>query len=264
MRRFCVLYFIFFIWAAELKAQQPDYIVSSGLNVTTLTANSDTTDTSEIPQGIIYVRKATIIPYVQVQYKYYLAHVNMVKVNRPVENGIEGYVETENVPVFDSSVYSRLLKRQYPKKAESPLLSKMFVENMKYLYSANDTPRVDTMVIGLWIDANGKIRHVLDDPEYTLKMPDQMVNELTRASQTLSGKMWGEKGGYFQRKRMFRPAPLVLESYYCEMFVIVSSYPMTVEQKISRYAPFDYPLNSPPTDEQQKASKEKNDAIPKR
>jgi hypothetical protein len=262
MKRFGILYFIFFIGALEMYAQQPDYMVASGLNVTAMTANSDTTDTSEIPQGIIYVRKATIIPYVQVQYKYYLAHVNMVKVNRI---GASGYEETENVPTFDSTVYSRLLKRQYPKKAEGPLLSKMFVENMKYLYSASDTPRADTMVIGLWIDANGKIRYVLDDPEYTLQMPDQMVNELTRASQKLYGTMWGEKGGYFQRKKMFRPAPLVLESYYCEMFVIVSSYPMTVEQKISRYAPFDYPLNSPPTDAQQKASKEKNDKVtPKR
>jgi hypothetical protein len=98
-----------------------------------------------------------------------------------------------------------------------------------------------------------------------LQMPDQVVNELTRASQLLTGLVWGERGGYYQgRKKMFRPATLVLESYYCEVFVIVSSYPLTQEQKIAHYAAFDYPLNSPPTDEQQKASKEKNTANPKR
>jgi hypothetical protein len=54
----------------------------------------------------------------------------------------------------------------------------------------------------------------------------------------------------------------MLESYYCEVFVIVSSYPLTQEQKITRYAAFDYPLNSPPVDGQQKASMEKNGMTP--
>ena len=220
---------------------------------------SSQNDTSEIPQGVIYVRKPTIIPYVKVEYNYYLSRVSMVKVNVPVNNGIEGAVETDNVPVFDSFAYSPKIKRVYPKQKEL-LLSKMFVENLTYLYNANDTPRVDTIVIGLWIDRSGKIKRVMDDPEYTLKMPEQMVKELTRASQKLSGETWGDKGGYYEKKKRFRPQALVIEHYYCEIFVIVSSYPLTEEQKITRYSAWDYPLNSPPLDEQQRASKEKNDA----
>ena len=256
MKTFSILFLFFFV--GELSAQQ---LTDSGLTASSATTfKMDTSDTSgEIPQGVIYVRKSNIIPYIKVEYKYYLSRVNMVKIDRPVENGIEGYYETDNVPVFDSAVYSRTLKRLYPKKTQAPLLSKLFVENMKYLYSASDTPRVDTMVIGMWIDDRGKIRRVLDDPEYTLKMPEQMVKELTRASQMVSGTMWGERGGYFQKKKkIFSRPTLMIQSYYCEVFVMVSSFPLTEEQKVTRYAAFDYPLNSPPVDEQQKASMEKN------
>ncbi|MDQ3108670.1 MAG: hypothetical protein M3R17_02150 [Bacteroidota bacterium] len=217
-------------------------------------------DTAEIPEGVIYVRKSAIIPYVKIEYKYYLSQVHTVEVLVPVDNGIDGNVERKRVPVFDSSHYSPKLERVYPKE-HGLLLSKMFIENMTYRYNENDTPRVDTMVIGMWIDKKGGVKQVLDDPEYTLQMPDQMVKELTWASQSV--KEWGAAGGYYEKKKFLRKAPLIFESYYCEVFVIVSSYPLTVEQKLTRYAPFDYPLNSPPLDEQQKASGEKNAAVPK-
>lgn len=245
------LFFAIWIIVPQLSAQQfGDTTPGAGIISAEL-------DTVEIPQGVIYVRKPTIIPYVKVEYKYYLSHVNMVKVNVPANNGIEGAVETDNVPMFDSSVYSKRLERVYPKK-DAELLSKMFVEHLTYLYSPSDTPRVDTMVIGMWINTRGKVQRVMDDPEYTLRMPDKMVAELTRASKKVS--TWGEPGGYYGRKKMFKKAPLILESYYCEVFVIVSTFPLTQEQKITRYSAFDYPLNSPPTDEQQRASKERNDA----
>lgn len=265
MRGIWILFFVLFTGALELSAQLTGYAGAGGPNAGSPRGNADTTDTTEIPQGIIHVKKATIAPYVKVEYKYYLAHVNTVKMEVPVENGVQGNVEMKDVPVFDSTVYSRLIKRQYPRKIKDPLLSKMFVENMKFLYGSGDTMRADTMVLGLWIDNRGRVREVIDDPEYTLNMPEQMVNELTRTSQLLQGAQWGEKGGYYQgRKKMFKQPTLVLESYYCEVFVIVSSYPLTQEQKIAHYAAFDYPLNSPPTDEQQKASKEKNAVEPKR
>ncbi len=214
---------------------------------------------AEIPQGIIYVRKSNIIPYVKVEYKYYLSKVSMVRENKTVTDPIAGnIIEVDNVPVFDSTVYSPKLKRVYPR--ETQLLSKLFVENMNFKFNANDTPRVDTLVIGMWIDSKGRIKRVLDDPEYTFKMSDELVKELTRTSQQIS--IWGDAGGYYEKKKLFRKSPLILESYYCEVFVIVSSYPLLVEQKNSRYAPFDYPLNSPPLDEQQKKSMEKNTNVP--
>jgi hypothetical protein len=231
--------------------------LSASLSATAIV--NDTSDsTGEIPQGVIRVHKPDIKPYVKVEYKYYLSHVNMVKVDRPVDNGIMTDIQTDNVPQFDSNMYSQNLKREYPKKAPD-LFSKMFYDNMKYRYNVSDTPRVDTMVIGMWIDTHGKVKRVLDDPEYTLKMPDEMVNELTRTGMTVTN--WGQPGGFYPKKKLFRKAPLTFESYYVEVFVIVSSYPLTQEQKITQYAPFDYPLNSPPVDEQEKKSIEKNGAV---
>lgn len=233
-------------------------------NLTASLSTAVSSDTSgEIPQGVIYVQKPNIIPYVKVEYKYYLAHVNMVKVERPVDNGVPGNVEVENVPQFDSNMYSQKLQRVYPAKGGNPLLSKMFVENMQYRYNTSDTPRVDTMVMGMWINSRGKVQRVLDDPEYTLQMPEQMAEELTKAGQTVTE--WGQPGGYYPKKKLFRKAPLTRESYYVEVFIIVSSYPLTSEQKITRYAPFDYPLNAPPINEQEKKSAEQNATIePKR
>ncbi|CAN5120715.1 hypothetical protein BH09BAC5_BH09BAC5_07980 [soil metagenome] len=243
------LFFILFFIANEFHAQQAMDSIGK-----VLAQNISSDSINEIPQGVIYVRKSNIIPYIKVEYKYYLSHVTTVKVNRPVENGVEGNVETDNVPVFDSAIYSKKLARAFPK--ENILLSKMFVENMNFRYNPVDTPRVDTMVIGFWINSRGKIQRVLDDPEYTLKMPEQMVNELTKTSQTVSE--WGGAGGYYPKKKRFRKTPLILESYYCEVFVIVSSYPLTKEQRITSYSAFDYPLNSPPINEQQKNSAEIN------
>ena len=272
----------FFLFASALPAQRADrgenkknsitrdsLSLPAGLAKTSdrpapgnLTASPDTNpvlDTSdEIRQGVIYVQKPNIIPYVKVEYKYYLSHVNMVQIDRPVDNGVPGNVERESVPQFDSNMYSQKLQRVYPVKGEDPLLSKMFVDNLQYRYNVSDTPRVDTMVMGMWIDLHGKVKRVLDDPEYTLKMPEQMVKELTNAGQKVVNATWGSAGGYKEKKKLFRKQPLILESYYVEVFIIVSSYPVTQEQKISRYASFDHPLNAPPIDEQEKKSAEQN------
>ncbi|CAN5915176.1 hypothetical protein BH11BAC7_BH11BAC7_20300 [soil metagenome] len=256
MKMLRILLAAFVCFAMALPAQNSFNEIPDVVSIAKIPRDTST----EIPQGIIYVRKSTIIPYVKVEYKYYLSHVNMVRVNIPVDNGVEGNVETDNVPVFDSSVYSKRLVRAFPREKE--LLSKLFVENMMYRYNASDTPRVDTMVIGLWVNTRGKVQRVMDDPEYTLKMSDQLAKELTRTSQLITD--WGDAGGYYGRKKLFKKAPLILESYYCEVFIIVSSYPLTQEQKITRYAPFDYPLNSPPLDEQQKVSGEKNGTLPAR
>src|SRR6187551_429361 len=193
MRTLSFLIFLFLFFAAGIPAQQVAANPTSDSDFKAGVTPKDTSD--EIPQGVIYVRKPNIVPYVKVEYKYYLSRVDLVKVNVPAANGMEGEVEVDEVPRFDSAIYSKRKVRVYPKK-ECQLLSKMFWDNITCFYNASDTPRVDTMVIGLWIDQNGKVRRVLDDPEYTLKMPDQMVKELTRASHLLTGEVWGQKGGY--------------------------------------------------------------------
>lgn len=213
-------------------------------------------DSVEIPQGIIFVQKPHITPFVKVDYKLFLSRVRMQEVLVPVNNGIENYVERDNRPVFDSSIYPKSLERVYPKK--NPVFSKYFVENLDYQYQASDTPRVDTMVIGMWIDRFGKVKRVMPDTDYTGEMPRALVTELAAISWGIND--WGEKGGYKTKKKLFRPSQLVIENYYCEAYVIVSSYPLTDEQKKTgtSYALFDYPLNSPAADAQQQASMDKN------
>lgn len=221
-------------------------------------------DSVEIPQGVIYVRKPHIRPFVKVDYKLYLCRVDPNGLRReiPVTDRNTGFtdIQIETVPLFDSAFYSKKLERTYPQK--SYLFSKYFVENLKYQYQASDTPRVDTMVIGMWIDKSGKIKRAMPDTEYTGNMPRKLVTELAGVSMRMTD--WGEKGGYKTKKKFLRPSQLVIENYYCEFFVIVSSYPVTNEQKKSgtAYALFDYPLNSPPTDEQQRQSMEKNGGLP--
>ncbi|HET6992852.1 MAG TPA: hypothetical protein VFJ43_16070 [Bacteroidia bacterium] len=217
----------------------------------------------EIPQGIIYVRKPHISPFIKVDYNLYLAHVNPRGSQRevPVTDKSTGFtdIQIETIPTFDSTIYSKKLKREYPVSAH--LLSKYYAENMKYEYQENDTPRVDTMVVGMWIDSRGKIKRVLIDTEFTSNMPHQLVDEIAEISYTISD--WGTGGGYLTQKKFLKPSKLVLESYYCEAYIIVSSYPLTKEQKKTgtSYAPFDYPLNSPALDRQQKLSVDENAAL---
>lgn len=271
MKSLRILFFLFLLFSCEVFAQRsrqgekPLMLPMGDSLGTSLSLSADTTkpqltsiasDTGELSVGIIYVRKPHIIPYVKVDYKLYLAHVKMVKVEVPVDNGLQGNVEIDNQPVFDSNAYSKKLKRDYP--VASDPLSKYFVSNMQYQYQSNDTPRVDTMVIGFWIDTRGRIKRALPDTEYVGNMPSALVTELAKTSWTISN--YGAAGGYYTPKKFLRPSKLTYESYYCEAYVIVSSYPLTVEQHENgtAYAPFDFPLNCPAIDPEQKKSLEKN------
>jgi hypothetical protein len=229
-------------------------------NVETLPLDTGAVD-GEIPQGVIYVRKPHITPFVKVDYKYFLSHVieNGYKREVPVTDKNTGFtdMQTEIIPIFDSAAYSKKLKRSYPVSAN--LLSKYYVENMKYQYQENDTPRVDTLFVGMWIDPRGKVKRVLLDTGFT-NMPSELKEQAALISYGISD--WGTGGGYVTPKKFLRPGKLTFASYYCEMYVIVSSYPLTEEQKKTgnSYAPFDYPLNSPPVDKEQQLSVDANAA----
>jgi hypothetical protein len=214
----------------------------------------------DIPQGIIYVKKPHLPVFVKVDYKLFLAHVNPrgAQIQVPVTDKQTGFTDIQMMPVptYDTAVYSPKLKRVYPQKEE--LLSKYFAEGMKFEYQANDTPRVDTMIIGMWIDARGKVRFALPYDMSESKMPPEVIDQINAITATIGE--WGAAGGYMTPKKLFKPSKLVLESYFCELHVIVSSVPLTTEQKKSgaSYSPFDYPLNSPANDKEQERSLNEN------
>src|SRR3954466_432504 len=76
---------------------------------TLLAFNNPVADTdtfsAEIPEGVIYVRKPHINPYVKVDYKLFLSRVSMMTVDVPVGEGI--MPEQTQVPVYDTLAYQR-------------------------------------------------------------------------------------------------------------------------------------------------------------
>ncbi len=204
-------------------------------------------DTGGIRPGVIKVRKPKLTPYVKVEYNLYLANV---KTAETIVTGKDGFPYRKSVPVYDSLRYPENLERMYPKQAV--LLSKFYAENMLYTYPSADTTRIDTMLVGLWIGKNGKIRYIDPDTTYTGDMPELLVAELYAISMSL--EEWGSGGGYKTPKKFLKPSQPVGESYYCEVYIIVSTAPLTEEQRNTgaAWAPFDFPLNSPPMDERQR------------
>ncbi len=252
-----LFFFSVLFFSCDLFSQKQNV----GLDTTQKQLAVNPSDTNDISLGVIFVRKPHINPYVKVNYKFYLVHVDPKKNSQrevQVTDANSGFTDTQiqKIPIFDSSVYSKKLKRDYPAIAQP--LSKYFVENMSFQYQPNDTPRVDTMLVGIWIDARGKVRIVLPDTENVGTMPSKMIAELYRVSTGISE--WGAGGDYRTPKKFLRSSQLIFESYYCEAYVIVSSFPLTVEQKKNgaASAPFDYPLNCPTMDTEQKKSLEKN------
>lgn len=214
--------------------------------------DSPDTPPGTVKPGVIKVRKPSIRPFFKCEYYLTLSRVREVQVEVP---GPDGFPALAKVPAFDSS-YSNRAERLFPKK--TVLFSKLFSEQIQYSYSFDDTMSVDTMVVELWIGRNGKLRWARPDTSYNGTMPRALQTELFFVSRGLTE--WGEGGGYMTPKRFMRKQRPIAENYYCVLYVIVSSKPLTIEQKStgSLYAPFDIPLNSPPDNEQQRNFMENN------
>lgn len=239
-------------------------------------------DTSDVIEGVIVVKKqikngnssgngqdssfhanrqpekiqpTTITPFVKVEYSLFLSDVREV----PVIREVNGQEFRDKVPVFDSAVYrSQEVQPVYPQKSTS--LAKYFSEGIEYKYKISDSLRADTLVVGLWITSTGKIRWAEADTALANTMPKELRNQLEGSANALREWGWGKGGGFNTKRRFLRPSEFRAESYYCELYVIVSGRPLTVEQKTTRvqFAPFDIPLNSPPADIEHRNSVEKN------
>lgn len=199
-------------------------------------------DTPALQQGVIKVRRPSVRPYIKCEYYLTLARVQEVEVLVPAANGLPGQMERTRVPVFDSS-YSQEFPRVYPQKLVH--FSKTLVDAVEFAYPFGDTSSVDTMIVEMWIARNGKIRWKNVDTTLASSMPRQLELELYTAINGMSD--WGQGGGYLTPKRFLRKQKRIAENYYCVMYVIASSKPLTNQQRVSgsRYALFDIPLNTP-------------------
>jgi hypothetical protein len=211
-------------------------------------------DTKPVAQGVIKVRRPVIRPYFKCEYYLTLASVKMVEIE---VTGPDGYPLRKPVPVFDSS-YSSANERVYPQKDNH--FSRQLVDTIDFAYSFEDTAKCDTMLVEMWIGTNGKVKW--KDTAYTDDMPAELRAELYTYAMSISD--WGQGGGFKEPKKFMRKQRRMAENYYCMLYIIASSKPLTTEQRHTgmRWAPFDIPLNSPPGDEQQKDFIEGNRAKP--
>lgn len=203
---------------------------------------------SNVKQGVIKVRKPSVRPYFKCEYYLTLANVHEVETEVPSPSGFG--VEIDRVPIFDSSIYGEANTRVFPTKMVH--FSRMLVDQVEFSYSFDDTSSIDTMVVEMWINKSGKIRWRNIDTTYGSTMPRQLELELYESVNGMTE--WGKGGGYLTPKKFFRKQKRIGESYYCVMYIIASSKPLTAQQKATgaRYAPFDIPLNSPPDSEEQR------------
>jgi hypothetical protein len=219
------------------------------LSITLLLSGAMLFGQDTVPQGVIRVSKTTLSAYVMVQYKMQLAAVAEVVVEVPANNGVEGSVELDKIPFFDSARYSKKFHRVYPRTTFN--FSKHYASYISYKYVAADTQKIDTMILGMWITPKGIIKWTEEFPYFSAGMDDILIEQLYVGVRKLN--TWGEGGGYKTMPKWYKRSTFVPESYYCEMMVLVSPKPLSVEQKNtgSVWAPFDVPLNVPTADKQQ-------------
>lgn len=218
-------------------------------------------DTTGVTSGTIRVNRTPVVPYYKVNYAMHLiadpGKTQRVKVKQqqdstsdssvaslggqpPVDNGWQATSQKTD-PGNDTITLERGARLVFPHT--DLLLSKYFSEQISYFYKRTDTPRVDTMHVGLWINKQGAVKRVyVHNAE---GMPKDLFDQVIGASIGL--KKWGTAGGYYPRKRFLRKQKFVKDNYYCDMYVIIASFPMTVDQKTSgaRFMPQDRCLNFP-------------------
>jgi hypothetical protein len=213
---------------------------------------------ASIKTGTITVRKPEKAPYVKVDFLLTLANVK--KVDVIVENWMfPGNTVRDWMPVYDSSVYPESFGRVYPKKMLR--LSHYFSENIRYRFSEADSAVQDTFFVWMWVDKKGKILYARGDT--SLVIPKMLKEDLVYATENLRNMEYGQGGGYNTPKAFLKRSEFVPESYCCELHVVVSGKPLTIEQRKTgaAFAPFDFPLNSPPSDDQHRIFIENNKSL---
>jgi|GEM_PF-2668915 len=213
-------------------------------------------DTSDVVSGTIRVQRTPAAPYYKVE--YYMRRVaDPAKVQR--RRAKDPVIDSASADVSAFAASGDRVKSKDPGRdtlslekgatlvhpSTTTLFSKHFADEVAYYYSIADTPRVDTMRIGFWISTSGAVKGVYIRENENEKIPASIYDQVIGASLKL--RKWGTPGGYWKRKRFLRKQEFVRDNYYCDMYVIIASFPMSVEQKKSkvRYAGKDVCLNPP-------------------
>lgn len=211
-----------------------------------------------VKQGVIKVRKPAIRPYFKCEYYLTLASVSEqeVTIASPTPE-FPGELVRVKMPIFDSMVYGKANTRLFPEKRFH--FSRKLVDDIQFAYGFGDTSSIDTMVVEMWIAKNGKIRWRNIDTTFGSTMPRELELELYQSVNGMTE--WGEGGGYLTPKKFMRKQKRIAESYYCVMYIIASSKPITPQQKSTgvRYAPIDFPLNAPANEEPEERKGNKKD-----
>ncbi|TND06482.1 MAG: hypothetical protein FD123_3520 [Bacteroidetes bacterium] len=232
--------FLFFVAHGSLVAQDsvPDTVVGT---------------------GVIRVTRKPISPYFKVEYTMtrMLDPVKAAKKNKNADstaqpdNGDSGWkYERKKSDDEDSLTLERGAKVVFPTRITN--ISQHYMNEITYYYNFTDTPRVDTMHVGLWINTTGKIRQVYVREQEKETVPESLYDQVIGASLKL--KKWDAYGGHWPRKRFLRKQKFVKDHFYCSMNVIIASFPMSLEQKTSgvRFTAKDVCLNEPPPPESRK------------
>lgn len=207
-------------------------------------SGQDTTDTSP---GVIRVARKPITPYYKVEYKMFRMQDPSKGTDRknPADSSAiaagKGWKNDDEER--DSLSLEPGSKLVFP--GQGIHLSQFYNSQVTYYYHFTDTPRVDTMHVGFWIGTQGKVRQVYIREKERPGMPPALFDQVVAASMKV--KKWDSPGGYLTPKRFLRKRRFVRDNYYCDMRLIMASYPMTLEQKKSgvHYSNKDVCLNPP-------------------
>lgn len=228
-----------------------------------------------ISMGTIIVAKQPIAPYYKVEYEMRRIadpSKTVKKVRTPAIDSTSGdtaqFVSTDGSsewtrrsgnPGGDSLELEKGARLVFPKT--NMLLSKHYADDVNFFYSRSDTPRVDTIRVGLWINKQGAVKRVYIRQSNAEETPKDLYDQVVGASLKL--KKWGEAGGYWPRKRIFRKSVFVKDNFYCDMYIIVASYPMSAEQlkSGSRYMNIDRIRNLKATEAEPRKKKKEKKAV---
>jgi hypothetical protein len=196
-------------------------------------------DTLEKATRTIVVRRKPLRPYIKVEYNMFAVCVTE---NRQVDFDSTGSGDWLTLELFDTSCIDNGLQRVLPQHRVQ--FGRTYAQNITYTYSPSDSNRTDTMLVGFWVDRTGKIKNCYPDVIEATTVPPDLYGQLVLISKSF--QVYGDKGGgYFTRRKFLRPSEFRRSDYYCTVRIIVSSKPLTPEQRIageSAIPVMDYPI----------------------
>lgn len=178
-----------------------------------------------VQQGTITVRKKAIPPFFRVQYSY-------SKIPREYRPGKLRFLERPRK--YDEVRPGQQEKYflEYPRRTGS--LSQLFAAAVQAVYEEADTPRTDTIRIRLTLGKGKLCRIKAVEIRNGDRIGKHAVTDETVAfaKNMLVNALWGSPGGYsHERKKPVADRTFFAEEFYCDVLLIVASFPLTYRQR---------------------------------